>query len=137
MIVADMDRIPGPEALPSFRREDLRVLIVEDDKFLRKALELFLEEAGFCGRSAENGRSALDEADRLVPDLILLDIEMPIMDGRSFARSYQRKLGKDAAVILCTTGTEDPLALPSICDEVLGKPFDLEGLVNRILIRLQ
>lgn len=68
------------------------VLIVDDNVFIRHALcEFFERETDFtvCG-VAENGRDAIDEACRLHPDLIVLDVTMPVMDGMDAARVLQR-----------------------------------------------
>jgi DNA-binding NarL/FixJ family response regulator len=70
------------------------VLIVDDNAFVRKALcELFAQETDIevCGEAA-NGRSAIEEAGRLHPDLIVLDLLMPVMNGLDAARTLKRMM---------------------------------------------
>jgi DNA-binding NarL/FixJ family response regulator len=70
------------------------VLIVDDNAFVRKALcELFAQETDIevCGEAA-NGRSAIEEAGRLPPDLIVLDLLMPVMNGLDAARTLKRMM---------------------------------------------
>lgn len=70
------------------------VLIVDDNAFVRTGLsELFAREPDFevCG-TAENGRAAIDEANRLHPDLIVLDLAMPVMNGLDAARALRQMM---------------------------------------------
>jgi chemotaxis response regulator CheB len=72
----------------------IAVLIVDDNSFLRTALsQLFAREPDFevCGL-AENGREAIEEANRLHPDLIVLDLAMPVMNGLEAARVLKRTM---------------------------------------------
>ena len=71
-----------------------KVLIVDDSVFIRQALyELFKREVDFdvCG-VAENGREAIEAAGRLNPDLVVLDLSMPVMNGLDAARALKRML---------------------------------------------
>lgn len=63
-------------------------LIVEDDAALNDAFQLILKNDGFTVTSAYNGQEALDALHTLTPDLIILDLLMPIMDGREFLRAF-------------------------------------------------
>src|SRR5436190_1252749 len=62
------------------------VLVIEDDEDLVYLITILLEEQGYRVITASNGREALDELRRAVPDLILLDMKMPVMSGPEFAR---------------------------------------------------
>ncbi len=112
------------------------VLVVEDDRDLRDSLLEVLEEAGYSGVGAEDGRRALDvlqqEAQR--PDLILLDLQMPNMDGPSF-RAEQLKI-PDLASIPVVVVTADPNAMHQArtlgARAVLRKPLKLPQLLELI-----
>ena len=67
------------------------VLIVEDDFALGDAFGMILSHSGYDVHHAHNGREALDYLDSHVPDAVLLDVLMPIMDGREFLRSYDNE----------------------------------------------
>jgi CheY-like chemotaxis protein len=65
-----------------------KILLVEDDKALREAYEIILKAKGHTVRSARNGIDGLQKLKEETPDLILLDIFMPLMDGREFLRNF-------------------------------------------------
>jgi CheY-like chemotaxis protein len=67
------------------------ILIVEDETSLNEAYEMILTQAGYIVHTAFNGKEALVKSDHTEPDLILLDLRMPHMDGVSFLREYQLK----------------------------------------------
>jgi DNA-binding response OmpR family regulator len=116
----------------SRRARTLTILIVEDDRFLRETLELLFQDEGFMVVTANNGSSGLVEAERSTPDLIVLDIEMPVMDGQAFAASYEQQMGGDGAAILCVSGKQGGRGMPAQCNGVLRKPFDIDDLVRRV-----
>jgi CheY-like chemotaxis protein len=104
-----------------------RVLIVEDDADIRETLAELLATAGYDTAQAANGREALDQARRAPPDLIVLDLMMPVMDGWQF-RSAQRRdpaLAPIPVIVVSASG-----ATASIdADAFLQKPFPMERLV--------
>jgi CheY-like chemotaxis protein len=65
------------------------ILVVEDDEALSEAYKLVLEHAGYTTRTAMSGVDALKAIEELEPDVILLDIRMPVMDGIAFLKAYQ------------------------------------------------
>ena len=65
-----------------------RILIVEDEVTLNEAYQLILEQQGYDVTVAFNGQEALEAAKKADPDLILLDLRMPVMDGVEFLRAY-------------------------------------------------
>ena len=111
-----------------------RVLVVEDDPLIRDVLTQVAQGGGFETSSAENGRDALSLATADEPDVVLLDLHMPVMDGASFAREYRRRGGRA------------PILVVSNCDEAgddlrgiriagfVSKPFKLED-VERALAK--
>jgi len=105
-------------------------LIVDDSRVIRMVARKILEKLGFSVSEAENGAQALDICKRELPDGILLDRNMPVMDGLEFLASFRRLPGSgDTAVVLCTTeNTIDDIkrAIAAGADEYIMKPFDSE-----------
>jgi DNA-binding response OmpR family regulator len=109
------------------------ILVVDDKANMRTLLRDYLTEQGFLVVSAADGRAALFVAREAHPDLILLDIMMPEMDGYTFIRHY-RKEG-DAPIILVTAKLEEDdkvLGLELGADDYITKPFGMRELVARI-----
>ena len=110
------------------------ILVVDDDPDLREFLRLVLTSMGFEVTSAANGREALDDMDGHDPDLILLDMKMPVMDGWEFCRALEGRDARPPIVVL--TAAPDPAgrAAEVHAEDWLGKPFeiaDLEAIVRR------
>jgi DNA-binding response OmpR family regulator len=105
-----------------------RVLVVDDDPDLREFLRLMLTSMGFEVSSAANGREALDVMDGHDPDLILLDMKMPVMNGWEFCRALEGRGVRPPIVVL--TAAPDPAAraAEACADGWLGKPFEYEEL---------
>jgi two-component system chemotaxis response regulator CheY len=110
-----------------------RVLVVEDERGIREALEAALLDEGYEVRTATHGREALDTLAAWPADLILLDLMLPIMDGWVFLRE-RRRLGAapDARVIVvsATRESRDGTAADLGVDAVVPKPFDLGRLLD-------
>jgi DNA-binding response OmpR family regulator len=113
------------------------LLVVEDDPDLLALLELFLSEAGHAVRIAPDGRAALERVAERMPDLILLDMRLPVMNGWEFARAFAQRHGRAAPIIVLTAAENAQLRAAEIgADGWLAKPFDLDAvlsLVDRIL----
>ena len=114
------------------------ILIVDDDSDLRECLQIMLTSMGFEVASAANGQEALDEMEGHDPDLILLDMKMPVMDGWEFCRALESRDARPPIVVL--TAAPDPAAraAEAHADGWLGKPFeyeDLEATVRRFVTR--
>ncbi len=78
------------------------VLIVEDEKVLREVYELILTSKGFEVHTAENGQEGLKKLKTIVPDLVLLDIFMPIIDGREFLRNVDLQDYPNTKIVVCS-----------------------------------
>ena len=110
------------------------ILVVDDDPDLREFLRLMLTSMGFEVTSAANGREALDDMEGHDPDLILLDMKMPVMDGWEFCRALEGRDARPPIVVL--TAAPDPAgrAAEVHAEGWLGKPFeydDLEAIVRK------
>lgn len=84
-----------------------KVLIVEDDFALSDAFAMTLKLSGYDVHIAENGQKALDYLASETPDMILLDVLMPVMDGREFLRHYKNTGGIPIVVLSNLDGKED------------------------------
>lgn len=109
------------------------ILVVDDKANVRTLLRDYLTEQGFQVVTADNGRSALFVAREAEPDLILLDIMMPEMDGYAFIRNY-RKQGTAPIIVLTAKleETDKVLGLELGADDYVTKPFGMRELVARI-----
>jgi DNA-binding response OmpR family regulator len=110
------------------------VLLVDDEQAITTNLAPFLERSGFVVAVASDGEQALQRVASFGPDLIVLDILMPRLDGRETLRRL-RHAGNWTPVILLTQvgeSTERAMALEEGADDYLNKPFDPHELVARI-----
>lgn len=85
-----------------------RILIVEDDKDLNTAYQMILKKSGYEVGSALNGKSALEMVDTFNPDLILLDLLMPIMGGLEFLQNYNLDQHPEVKVLIFTNMENSP-----------------------------
>lgn len=111
-----------------------KVLLVDDEESIIATLKTFLELSGFDTVTARNGLEAFDRLAQDRPDLVVLDVLMPQLDGRETLRRLRRR-GDWTPVILLTqvTGTAQRImAIEEGADDYLNKPFDPQELVVRI-----
>jgi DNA-binding response OmpR family regulator len=109
------------------------ILLVDDDALLRRSLVLNLEEAGYQASASATAEDALALATRDRPDLVLLDIGLPGMDGLDALRHFQSRVG--VPVIFLTARRrelDEALGLELGADDYITKPFDLNVLLARI-----
>lgn len=112
------------------------VLIVDDVAWNRELLGAFLGEAGHQLRYAGNGREALEAARREVPDVVLMDLRMPVMDGREATRQLREQLGERAPKVIAVTASSmnrDQAILSSEFDGFIRKPVTRESLYQALL----
>jgi CheY-like chemotaxis protein len=116
---------------------DLKVLLVEDVEDTRLFMRLELEQQGFIVLEAEDGRSAVDVATKEIPDVILMDLTLPNMDGFSAAKLIRKKSGKlqTVPIIAVTAHQETDFrngAKASGFDAYVTKPIDINSLKELI-----
>ncbi len=103
-------------------------LIVDDSKVIRMVARGILEELEFEITEAENGAAALDSCRERMPDAILLDWNMPVMDGIEFLQALRdSESGREVVVVFCTTENDMSSiqrAIAAGADEYIMKPFD-------------
>jgi two-component system chemotaxis response regulator CheY len=105
-------------------------LVVDDSLVVRKAARRIIEGLGFTVSEAKDGQEALEACRARLPDGVLLDWNMPVMDGITFLRAARAEFGPDQPrVVLCTTEAEFARivqALEAGAQEYVMKPFDAE-----------
>lgn len=110
-------------------------LVVDDSSVIRKVARRILEGLDFEIGEAEDGRQAMDSCSSRMPDAILLDWNMPNMDGYEFLTRLRRMTGGDRPkVVFCTTENDVShiaKAMDSGADEYVMKPFDKEILSSK------
>jgi CheY-like chemotaxis protein len=115
-----------------------RILIVDDDDSIRQVVCLCLTEEGYEALGVSNGQAALDVLDEYAPDLILLDLRMPVMDGYEFAERYRRRPGRHAPIVAFVAALNAEREREQIgANAVLAKPFDLQDLEEAISTALR
>ena len=115
------------------------MLVVEDDLSIRNVLEDALVDRGFRVVTADNGADAIERLEFVQPDVVLLDLLMPVMNGWDFMESYAGKTGGKALPIVVVTVNP---ALPRSFNgfgvrQVVAKPFKIDELIEAIEGALQ
>jgi len=110
-----------------------KILIVDDDVNICELLNLYLKKDGFDTRIANNGKEAIETAKTYNPDLILLDIMMPELDGWQVCRQI-RKESETPIIMLTAKGEtfDKILGLELGADDYISKPFDTKEVIARI-----
>lgn len=111
----------------------VQVLIVEDDSGIAEFLRLELEHEGYAILHTADGRTALEIFEKAAPDIVLLDIMLPQLNGLEVLRRI-RKTSKTPVIMLTARGdTFDKVSgLDSGADDYLAKPFEIEELLARM-----
>ena len=111
------------------------ILVVEDDHNISDLIRMYLEKEGFEVRIAYDGGKAVEEFDREAPDMVLLDIMLPVMDGWAVC-AHIREKGKTPIIMLTAKGdvTDRITGLEMGADDYLVKPFALEELSARLRV---
>jgi CheY-like chemotaxis protein len=111
------------------------IVVIEDDPEMRALLAMVLEHAGYLVLPAANGREGLDLVRAAAPDLILLDVKMPVMNGFEFVNAYRKDHPPaDCAPIVLMTAADDPARSAEALhvEGWLGKPVELEHLLAEV-----
>lgn len=110
------------------------VLVVDDDPDIVEVVALVLEMSGYRVSRASDGRGALRVLEHGLPQLILLDMRMPVMDGWAFARELRARYGHRVPVIVMTAAEDARLRAREVeAEDVLCKPFDVDALLAAVL----
>jgi two-component system chemotaxis response regulator CheY len=111
------------------RRTPLKVLALDDDRLYLQMVRAALEEEGHQVALATSGEAALELLGQETPDVILLDIRMPRMNGRAFARAYASRPGPHAPLIVVSGAGEAAMTGVNVAG-YLAKPFELDALLH-------
>jgi len=110
-----------------------RVLVVEDDAAIADVLRRVLRQEGHEVRSAEDGLEALELAESFVPDLVILDLGLPKLDGVEVCRRLRAESDAPILILTARTDTDDRVeGLDSGADDYLVKPFERKELLARM-----
>ena len=110
-----------------------KILVVDDDKNICELLRLYLVKEGYNVTMVHDGGAALAEFDKLHPDLVLLDVMMPVMDGWEVCRKLRAKDNTPIIMLTAKGETYDKvLGLELGADDYIVKPFDAKEVVARI-----
>ncbi|MDZ4170111.1 MAG: response regulator transcription factor [Coriobacteriia bacterium] len=115
------------------------ILMVEDDPIIRQTVEYALRRAGFTVHSTGDGDAALDLANRVMPELVLLDLMLPGTDGYEIAEKL-RATDREIAIIMVTaldTERDKVRGLDAGADDYITKPFSMEELLARVRANLR
>jgi DNA-binding response OmpR family regulator len=120
-------------AAPTADARPLRVLVVDDEPMVREVVTAYLERDGFVVAAVADGRAALDVLAASSPDLVVLDVMLPEVDGFDVLSRLRRQ--SEVPVILLTARTEEPdriLGLELGADDYVVKPFSPRELAARV-----
>ncbi len=111
----------------------ISVLIVEDDANIRELLQMYLEKDGYAVTLAADGGQGLDKFRSIKPDLVLLDVMMPVMDGWAVCKAIRAE-GDTPVIMLTAKGETDDkvMGLKAGADDYVTKPFEMKELLARI-----
>jgi two-component system, chemotaxis family, chemotaxis protein CheY len=112
-------------------------LVVEDSKVMRRIARKMLEELGLSVEEAEDGAIALEKSKAKLTDMVLLDWNMPVMNGLEYLIALRKLPGGDVPlVVLCTTETDMAQiikAMESGANEYIMKPYDRDILESKLV----
>lgn len=124
---------PAAAAAPAGKR---KVLIADDDRMTRLILRMMLEKEGLAVLEADNGATGMETARRERPDLIMVDLQMPDMDGFQFieiTRGDDKLMGVPVIVLTSDNSSEvEAKVLEMGADDYVSKPFEPEVLISRV-----
>ena len=113
--------------------DNTKILVVDDDVNIAELLRLYLEKDGFSVVTAENGAKAIELHNRENPDLILLDIMLPLVDGWQVCREIRKTSNVPIIMVTAKGETFDKvLGLELGADDYVSKPFDAKEVVARV-----
>ena len=109
------------------------VLVVEDDRNIGELLQLYLEKEGYAVTIATDGGQGLQKFRAIHPDLVLLDVMMPVMDGWAVCRAIRAESQTPIIMLTAKAETEDKITgLRTGADDYITKPFEMRELLARI-----
>jgi CheY-like chemotaxis protein len=111
---------------------ELRVLVVDDEADIRATVSAMLEIEGYDVDEAANGADALHAIETRPPDLILLDMRMPVLDGWAFASELRRRGHRTPIVVMTAARDAARWAADIAATAFVAKPFGLDDLITAV-----
>ena len=109
------------------------ILVVEDDNNISNLIKMYLDKEGFDVRIAADGGKAVEEFKEKEPDLVLLDIMLPVMDGWQVCRELRKTMKMPIIMLTAKGETEDKVSgLEMGADDYIVKPFEVKELLARV-----
>ena len=109
------------------------ILLIEDDRNISELLELYLKKEGYAVEAAYDGRQGLEMFRTLQPDLILLDVMMPVMNGWDTCRAIRAESQVPIIMLTAKSETDDKvMGLKAGADDYITKPFEMREVLARI-----
>ena len=109
------------------------VLIVEDDPNIAELLQMYLEKEGYAVTTAADGGQGLEKFRAIQPDLVLLDVMMPVMDGWALCRAIRAESKVSIIMLTAKSETDDKVTgLKAGADDYITKPFEMKEVLARI-----
>jgi len=111
----------------------ISVLIVEDDSNISQLLQLYLEKEGYAVTTAADGGQGLEKFRAIHPDLVLLDVMMPVMDGWAVCKAIREESQTPVIMLTAKSEVDDKITgLKSGADDYITKPFEMKEVLARI-----
>ena len=109
------------------------VLIVEDDRNIAELLQMYLEKEGYAATVAFDGGKGLEKFRAIKPDLVLMDVMMPVMDGWTLCRAIRAESQVPVIMLTAKGETDDKVTgLKTGADDYITKPFEMKEVLARI-----
>lgn len=125
--------LTGPVAPRGQTPRDARILVVEDDPSVRELIGWALEDEGLPAVAVADGRAAIDWLSKHRPAAVLLDIDLPIVDGFGVAEALRVAHGPGVPVVVMTAGSRAAESARRIgARDFLAKPFDVDEMLNAV-----
>jgi two-component system alkaline phosphatase synthesis response regulator PhoP len=115
--------------------QQIKVLVIEDDEYSRDALAHLLAAEGYDAQSAHDGEEGLEKAKETNPDVIVLDLNLPGIDGQQVIKRIRGDQSLASIPILVVTGDDDKAAQAAVdigADGYLTKPVEFDTLISAI-----
>ena len=110
-----------------------KVLLIEDDRNISELLQLYLEKEGYAVATAFDGKQGLDQFRTFQPDLVLLDIMMPVMNGWETCRAIRNESQVPIIMLTAKSETDDKVfGLKTGADDYITKPFEMKEVLARM-----
>ena len=111
---------------------ELRILIVDDEPHIRATVSAMLQTEGYAVDEAANGADALHAVEHRAPDVILLDMRMPVLDGWGFARELRRRGHRTPIVVMTAARDAARWAGEIAAATFVAKPFGFDDLITAV-----